>query len=67
MTEVYSVDIDQCAHCGLVLGEDQFLLLYCGDCGFEYCAEHAGAEHHECSRFGEESGAGGEAEQALSE
>ena len=67
MTEAYSVDIDQCAHCGLVLGEDQFLLLYCGDCGFEYCSEHASVDHHECSSICAESGATEEAELALSE
>ncbi len=48
MTPDYGVDIDQCAHCGLVLGEDRFLLLYCADCGFEYCAAHAPADEHEC-------------------
>jgi len=67
MTEAYSVDIDQCAHCGLVLGEDRFLLLYCGDCGFEYCSEHASVEHHDCSSICAESGATEEAELALSE
>ena len=67
MTEAYSVDIDQCAHCGLVLGEDQFLLLYCGECGFEYCSEHADVDHHDCSNICAESGATEEAEHALSE
>jgi predicted nucleic acid binding AN1-type Zn finger protein len=67
MTEAYSVDIDQCAHCGLVLGEDQFLLLYCGECGFEYCSEHAGVERHDCSTICAESGSAEEAEPALSE
>lgn len=48
MTQDYGVDIDQCAHCGLVLGEDSFLLHYCAACGFEYCASHAPADEHEC-------------------
>ena len=48
MNAAISLDIDQCAHCGLVVADDQFVLIYCGDCGFEYCAEHADAEEHDC-------------------
>ena len=62
MNTGYTVDIDQCAHCGLVVGEDQFLLTYCGDCGFEYCREHAQRENHECSVVWDEESEGGEAD-----
>jgi hypothetical protein len=67
MNAAYDVDIDQCAHCGLVLGEDQFLLTYCGDCGFEYCREHAEPEDHECSITSDEPSAGEEADCTVTE
>ena len=62
MNTGYTVDIDSCAHCGLVVGEDQFLLTYCGDCGFEYCREHAQRENHECSVVWDEESEDGEAD-----
>ncbi len=67
MNQVYSVDIDQCAHCGLVLGEDQFLLAYCGTCGFDYCSEHVNAGEHDCATVCEETAIIEEAELALLE
>jgi predicted nucleic acid binding AN1-type Zn finger protein len=57
MNTGYTIDIDQCAHCGLVVGEDQFLLTYCSECGFEYCNEHAEPENHECSVVSDEESA----------
>jgi hypothetical protein len=62
MSEGYRVDIDQCAQCGLVVAEDQFLLAYCGDCGFEYCQDHAAPEGHRCIEARAESAALEEAE-----
>ena len=67
MTADYGVDIDQCAHCGLVLGEDRFLLVYCGDCGFEYCADHAPCDEHNCRSVCDDSRAIEEAELAAVE
>ena len=49
MTAAIALDIDQCAHCGLVIADDQFLLVYCGQCGFEYCSDHAEAAEHDCT------------------
>ncbi len=48
MNAAIALDIDQCAHCGLVFAEDQFLLVYCSDCSLEYCKEHAEPEEHHC-------------------
>lgn len=61
MNAAISLDIDQCAHCGLVIADDQFLLVYCGDCGFEYCKEHSRPDEHRCRIVCTELGSNAEA------
>jgi hypothetical protein len=47
MEPVIQLDIDQCAHCGLVVADDA-ALEFCAACSFEYCRQHCDPTRHEC-------------------